>query len=239
MSKLAADIDGDGDMDVLAVPSTRSGQYSSVPNAMYINDGGGALQKLMEGTFVTDGAMYNGNDVKAVDIDGDGDLDVLVGNGNGNHAIYITNSGSELQRLTESVFVTDGGLASDLEVVDIDGDGNLDVFVANKHNSGIAVYTNFIRFTGGDDGGGRTFQKLTEGAFVTYDINADGADSNKIAAADIDGDGDVDILVANGGGHNNAIYINDGGRGDLFRKLTEGIFVTDGIAHGESVIADC
>ena len=43
----------------------------------------------------------------------------------------------------------------------------------------------------------------------------------------VDGDGDVDILVANGGGHNNAIYINDGGRGE-FRKLTEGIFVTDG-----------
>ena len=61
-----ADVDGDGDVDVLAASS---GLY------WYKNDGSGSFEKI----FVSDvgpgtGSVYS---VYAADVDGDGDMDVL------------------------------------------------------------------------------------------------------------------------------------------------------------------
>jgi hypothetical protein len=184
-----ADIDGDGDLDVL-VANNNGGN-----NAMYMNEGGGELRKLTEGAFVTDGG--DSYDVEVADIDDDGDLDVLVANVNWidgeNNAMYMNEGGGELGKMTEGAFVTDGGDSYDVEVVDIDGDGDLDVLVANIGENN-AMYMS--------EGGGE-LRKITEGAFVT-----DGGDSYDVEVADIDGDGDLDILVANRAG-NNAMYIQE------------------------------
>jgi hypothetical protein len=51
-----------------------------------------------------------------------------------------------------------------------------------------------------------------------------------LEVADIDGDGDLDVLVANFG-QKNAMYVNEGG-GEL-RKVTEGAFVTDNQNDGK------
>ena len=95
-------------------------------------------------------------------MDGDGDLDVLVVNGNPNsrtkNAMYINDGGGIFQQVTEgsNMFVngSDHGVSSGLEVVDIDGDGDLDVLVSNLYiQLGIindnAMYLN-------DGGGGLT-----------------------------------------------------------------------------------
>jgi hypothetical protein len=205
-----ADIDGDGDLDVLVANNGDNGLGGN--NAMYMNEGGGELRKLTEGAFVTDGG--GSTDVEAADIDGDGDLDVLVANECENNAMYVNEGRGELRKVTEGAFVTDGGRSTDVEAADIDGDGDLDVLVANSGGENNTMYMN--------EGGGE-LRKVTEGAFVT-----DGGWSKDVEVADMDGDGDLDVLVANTeyGGENNAMYMNEGG-GEL-RKLAEGAFVTDG-----------
>ena len=65
----AADVDGDGDLDVLL------GNYGS-PSLVLLNAGDGTLLKSIElpgGSAIT-------NSIAAADLDSDGDLDVLLGN---------------------------------------------------------------------------------------------------------------------------------------------------------------
>jgi hypothetical protein len=72
-------------------------------------------------------------------------------------------------------------------------------------------------------GDSRLLQKVTVGDFVT-DPGSSFQNQQGLDCADIDGDGDVDVLVANYGADND-MYTNEGG-GEL-RKVTEGAFVTD------------
>jgi hypothetical protein len=211
-----ADIDGDGDLDVLII---NFGER----NAMYINKGGGELRMLTDGDFVTDTAVSS-TDLEVVDIDGDGDLDVLVtkskamlakfkgGDQFENNAMYVNEGTGELTKVMEGVFVTDLAPSHNLHVVDIDGDGDLDVLVANGGNN--AMYMNE---------GGCAFRKLLGGDFIT-----DSGISTSLDVVDIDGDGYLDVLVANSDpsqdNQNNAMYKSDS-LGE-FRKLLEGVFVS-------------
>ena len=108
-----ADIDADGDLDVLVA-------NDAGVNAMFFNDGNGALQRAVEGAFVTDVLLaYAGNSpgradykgsfaLEVADIDGDNDLDVLViGKVGVNNAIYINDGSGALTRTTEGAFVND------------------------------------------------------------------------------------------------------------------------------------
>jgi len=66
-----ADIDGDGDLDLVA------GNDAGEPNRVYTNDG--------SGNFTDSGQMLGSNNTVSValaDIDGDGDLDLVAGNFN-------------------------------------------------------------------------------------------------------------------------------------------------------------
>jgi hypothetical protein len=120
-------------------------------------------------------------------------------------------------KVTEGAFLntdTTDSSASDMEVADIDDDGDLDIFITNDGNN-----TMFVNEASG------SLRKIKEGTFVT-----DGGSSIDVEVADMDGDGDLDILVANQDFDSrrinqvyNAMYMNEGG-GEL-RKVTEGDFV--------------
>jgi hypothetical protein len=150
-----------------------------------------------------------------------------------NNAMYVNEGGGVLRKAMEGAFVTDGGDAKDLEVADIDGDGDVDILVANygqncgeDHSDDYTGEKNAMYI---NDGEGE-LRKRTEGAFVTNSGCSTGVD-----AVDIDGDDDLDVLVATTTGRYSAnidIYINDG-EGEL-QKVTEGAFVTD--VHGTTTM---
>jgi GEVED domain/FG-GAP-like repeat len=188
-SVFAADVDGDGDTDVLS-----ASRYDS-KIAWYENDGS---QKFTERLIST--AAYGAVSVSAADVDGDGDTDVLAASDFPGTAWY-ENDGN--QNFTEQVISNDP--AQSILAVDVDGDGDIDVLSAND---GPCKYCGQPKTAWYENDG---TQHFTERIISDY-----GARS--IVAADVDGDGDTDVLSAS--------YINF--RIAWYENLPDGDFDNDG-----------
>ncbi len=97
------DMDGDGDLDLIALGRT-------VDSTLWENDGRGSFRKL-EQTF------GSGTRLAAGDIDLDGRKDLVIGS-----AVWLNRGGGRF----ENVQTLSLGMPACLELVDIDGDGDLD-----------------------------------------------------------------------------------------------------------------
>ena len=166
-SVYAADLDGDGDIDVL------SASVNDDKIAWYENDG---FQNFSTHNISinADGAFS----VSALDIDGDGDLDVLAADYD--NVSWYKNDGFQnfsLQMVTPNI----GGISS-VYPYDIDGDGFIDVLSSVHAGDKIIWHKN--------DG----MQNFTND---TIDFNADGATSVYAEDLDGDGDIDVLSSTAN------------------------------------------
>jgi hypothetical protein len=194
------DLDGDGDLDILMTCAHygSGGGWSKKPSRVYLNDGQGRFQDSGQDFGDTE---LSGNGVNLIDLDGDGDLDA--------HIVYY-----EVGGMADRVYLNDGtgrftdsGLALDEEEIawgDLDGDGDVDI-LAKAYGVGYRVLLN----DGGVQGG-------TLGRFVTGWQMQDGqAMIGDLALADLDGDGDLDALIANGfrsgGSFPTRLLWNDGG----------------------------
>jgi len=134
------------------------------------------------------------------DIDGDGDLDLFVGDAFGGVSFY-ENTGSAVSPVfalqTDNFASTNLGRDLAPALVDIDNDGDLDLFIGEEDGN-----INFIR----NDGSPLEYQFV----FVTdaFDSIAVGL-SSAPAFADIDNDGDFDLFVGEAEGNIN-FYRNIG-----------------------------
>jgi hypothetical protein len=190
-SVAAADIDGDGDLDVL------SASLNDDEIAWYENtDGAGTFGSQQVISTLADGARS----VAAADIDGDGDLDVLSASLTDDEIAWYENTDGAGTFGSQQVISTQADAAQSVAAADIDGDGDLDVLSASAADNKIAWYEN-------TDGAG------TFGSLQTIWTQADGAQS--VAAADIDGDGDLDVLSASGTDDEIAWYENTDGAGSF------------------------
>ncbi|MFC2170807.1 FG-GAP-like repeat-containing protein [Calditrichota bacterium] len=166
-----ADIDGDGDMDVIA------GGDDDGRVILYVNNGDQEFDTLHVLT-AGGGSFYK---VKAVDMDYDGDLDIVRSYSSHTQSIPWARNNGNLNFSGTGIPVDRGnGLA--MEVVDIDGDLDIDV-IGNINQLGIEsiiLYEN--------DG-----QQNYESAVL---IEEDVEYTKDLFSIDIDGDGDIDFLVA-------------------------------------------
>lgn len=185
-----ADYDGDGDLDLFV------GFGGATPNRLYRNDRG----KLTEV-----GAAAGVADARATrsaawgDFDADGDPDLLVGFAVGAGPVlqlYRNDSGHFIAVTREVGLVRDSGSVRQLSWVDVDADGDLDLFVAFRDKPN-AMYRN------------------QDGRFTDVAAEIGLADARKSVGAvwfDFDEDGDLDLYVANQDGDANGLWRNDGGR---------------------------
>ena len=169
-SVFAADLDRDGDVDVL------SALRSDHTVAWYENLGGGAfgLQQIISDV------AYQAESVFTADFDGDGDEDVLsTGVGPGNTAWYENLGGGVFgpQRAISTTLDS----SKDAYATDLDGDGDVDVAtVSNTPGSRVSWFENL---------GGGTFgpqQAINDEVYFPV----------RVYAADLDGDGDAEVLSA-------------------------------------------
>jgi len=184
-SVFAADIDGDGDSDVL------SASFADDKIAWYENTDGLGTFTNPEQVITTnaDGA----NDVYAVDIDGDGDIDVLSASQNDNTIAWYENTNG-LGGFGAQQNISTSALAMfSVYTTDLDNDGDMDVLSASPGDNKIAWYENL-------NGLGNF------GAPQIITTNAISAAS--VYAADLDNDGDMDVLSASVGDDTIAWYEN-------------------------------
>ena len=136
----AADLDGDGDADVL------SASQSDDKIAWYENLGGGTFSAQQ---VITTDADY-AYSVHAADLDGDGDADVLS-------ASFVDNKVAWHENLGDGTFspqrdiTTEADVAHSVHAADLDGDGDADVLSASRNGDKIAWYENLSDH--GDDHG--------------------------------------------------------------------------------------
>ena len=126
-------------------------------------------------------AMYLANavSVNAGDVDGDGDMDVIGASYLDNEIVWLENDGSG--NFTVYSIDSDFSGVYDVHAADVDGDGNIDVIGAARNGSTVAWWEN----TAGD---GSTWTEHT--------VDADFSGADSVCAADVDGDGNMDILGA-------------------------------------------
>lgn len=169
-----ADLDNDGDMDLAY--TSNSAFSSAKVFRVYENDGNGALSLSYNETNNPEKAVQT-----AFDYNGDGNADLITRNPN--TEIHLGNSGLNYTLNSPTVLSTEDGwpLSGDL-----DGDGDLDVFIGNSYN-GSNWNTLPMKFLLNNGTG--TFSTTTTSLVLASIWTSD--------LSDYDSDGDLDHLYLN------------------------------------------
>jgi hypothetical protein len=172
-----ADVDGDGDMDVLGV----AGGNTENKVTWYENGNGWAEYKIS--SFLPNYYVQLAS-VHAVDIDGDTDMDVLASGAqpfSSPGRVWLwRNVATTGDPPSWSMTTIDTAQGDAVFAADLDGDGDQDVMKTHRTNDDVSWYENL-------NGLGTSWSKTTIGT-------ADGG--RDVFASDVDGDGDFDILAA-------------------------------------------
>lgn len=187
-----ADLDNDGDYDLVnASAYTDLGEAGGVAanNNVYENDGTGNFLDVTALGAVADAAnARRSRGVTAHDADGDHDLDLfsipLAADAGSNEA-YL-NDGSMVFSANLNAVLTTTPASRGLIDTDFDGDGDVDILAASSPGA-FAILRN--------DGAG-TFVSVAP-SDPTLGIEDDAEDG--ISAADVDVDGDLDLLLVSDG----------------------------------------
>ena len=143
--------------------------------------------------------------VYVADMDGDGDLDVVSASYIDDTVAWYENDGAANPSWTAADIATSADGASSVYVADMDGDGDLDIVSSSQNDDTIAWYEN--------DG-------AADPSWTAADIATSADSARSVYVADMDGDGDMDIVSASEGDDAIAWYENDGGANPRGRRPT-------------------
>lgn len=126
-----ADIDGDDDVDLLFADG---GNYDTagdpVVNQVYTNDGNGVFTDVSRKVLGPDGDIARV--IKARDLNADGVVDIVVGTTFQTQSrLYLGRGGLRFEEVTATHLPRTNASVGDVEVGDVDGDGDLDLVMAD------------------------------------------------------------------------------------------------------------
>jgi hypothetical protein len=230
---ITGDIDNDGDQDIFLC------NYGS--NVLYENRGDGTFADISRAAGVDRSGWSSGG--AFLDYDNDGDLDLYIANygewsylrddvfcGNRarnirvycsphsirtvKHILYRNNGDRTFSDVTDAAGVgRSDGHGFGVVATDLNGDGRVDIYVANDLNP------NFLFLNNGDG----TFTDATEFSGAAYDEKGQAQSGMGVDAEDVDGDGRADLIVTNFSGEYNTLYLNLQGVGFIDATASFGL----------------
>jgi enediyne biosynthesis protein E4 len=193
-----------GRIAAISEPPARAAAPSSGPRFEDVTAEAGINFRYTFGDFSYDNILESsGSGVAVFDYDGDGRMDILFLNGryiegvsdpkgrvfaNARNALYRNNGDGTFTDVTEKAGVGGTHWAMAATIADLDGDGLEDIFLSNYgpntflHNNGDGTYSDFTEKVG-------LAGPATLNGFVKWSVGA--------AAFDADGDGQLELYVAN------------------------------------------
>jgi hypothetical protein len=187
-SVAVADLDADGDQDIV---SANSGS-ATLTVFFQVSPGSFGSSPLVLGGFPTTNFLVS---VVAADLDGDGDQDLATAGGGGLTVFFQISPGG-FQDPPVSGFPGNG--ANSVAAADIDGDGDQDLVTTNEFCSDICRQSLMVFF------------QSSPGVFAIEPMILGGEGmtdgSSMVATADLDGDGDQDLVSANAQGNDLAVF---------------------------------
>jgi len=191
-----ADVDGDGDPDFLAAGGNSISWWAN--ETLH-------RSAVFPGGQTIDGAFDTAASVSAADVDGDGDTDVLGAAYGANQISWWENTAGDGSAWTEHVIDAAFAAAHSVAAADVDGDGDTDVLGAAIGTGEIAWWEN----TAGDGS-----------AWTDHTIDAAFNGAISVTGADVDDDGDTDVLCAAQSGNTIAWWENTAGDGSTWTEHT-------------------
>jgi hypothetical protein len=195
---VVGDVNGDDKPDLIlnaTIPVKGSNFPSSLGFTYLLGDGNGSFKKpvTIQSTYGTGrGPLTVG------DVNNDGHLDVITCDDDGNAQVFLGNGHG---RFNEQVSFDDGaggmGGESQLLLADLYGHGKLDLVVGNYGSSNYPGPLVVMEGNGDGTFGNTTY--FSAGYFPTY-----------VSAADMNGDGRLDLVVANSVSSSITVLINHG-----------------------------
>ncbi|CCH52027.1 ASPIC/UnbV domain protein [Fibrisoma limi BUZ 3] len=151
--------------------------------------------------------LYNGNGVGVGDFDGDGKPDLFFSGNTVPHKLYVnrseTNGKWQFTDVTKQAGVSGNGTwGTGVSVVDINGDGRLDIYVCHSGKFGADKLVNELFINEGvqRQDNGPAIPHFSEQA-RQYGLDLPGTQTTQAAFLDYDRDGDLDAFILNHSNH--------------------------------------
>lgn len=210
------DYDNDGDQDLYV---TNAGGL----NVLYQNNAG-TLVALPPGVVSDPGPSYGAS---WIDYNNDGNLDLYVPNFMTPNRLFEGDGLGNFVDVAPMTGADDMGPAFQALWADYDNDGDLDLFIVNHFTPNVLLR---------NDGAG-TWTDITPPSLADFTAVHTGG-----AWADFDGDGDVDVYIANAAGDNRLLRNDEavaagGGNGNQWLHLTLEGTLSNRSAIGAKVVA--
>ena len=130
----AADLDGDGFIDLVFANGGgyNKGNIDSDSKQQAFHNDSGTVMAPIDNPDIFNGASYNGRAVKIRDIDNDGDNDIFLGvTWQGQSQLFVNDGAGVFTNETTTHLPAINASVGDLELGDVDDDGDLDVILAD------------------------------------------------------------------------------------------------------------
>ncbi len=232
----AADLNGDGWIDLVFANGggyDKGDANSDLPQQAFINEAGAGLTDVSLDIF-GEGTRYNGRAIKVRDIDRDGDNDIMLGvTWQRQSQLFVNDGAGNFSNETATNLPQIDASIGDLELGDVDDDGDLDMILADwgpEAPVGDPVTTDGgttqLWLQIGDPGG---FDQASSGMFEDVTVANMPITSNDtirwswdLEFIDLDNDFDLDAAISCFSCSNNSIWLfaNDGS--GVFTNVTAG-----------------